>query len=110
MSTTKKLWICLGVLALFSPLGLVIPERFKTGTAWGEWGVEEIERMLGYVPHGLQKLNELWKAPLRNYGLAGLPPGLGYVLSAFLGAGGTILLVWLLGRVLVQRNGKREMN
>lgn len=106
MSTTKKLWIALGVLALLTPLGLFIPEHFKAGVAWGEWGAEEIQTMLGYVPEGLTRLGELWKAPLPDYGLEGFPSGLGYILSAVLGDGGTILLVWVLGKALVRKNGE----
>jgi len=106
MSTDKKLWLGLGVLILLSPLGILIPDHFKAGGAWGEWGAEEIQTMLGYVPEGLKRLGELWKAPLPDYGLAGLPPSLGYILSAVLGAGGTILLVWLLGKALIRKNGE----
>lgn len=106
MSTTKKLWIGLAVLALLTPLGLYIPEHFKAGAAWGEWGVEEIQEMLGYVPEGLNRLADMWKAPLPDYGIEGLPASLVYILSAVIGVAATAFLVWLLGKALVRNNGE----
>ena len=57
MTLTKKLWIGIGVLIVLSPLGLILPDHFKAGSAWGEWGLEEIQKMTGYVPLGFQKLS-----------------------------------------------------
>ena len=57
MKITTKFWIGLGVLAVLSPLGLLLPEHFKAGSAWGEWGIDEIQRLAGYVPVGLEKLS-----------------------------------------------------
>jgi len=64
----KKIWAGIGVMALLSPLGLILPEKFKAGDAWGEWGTDSIKEMIGYVPAGLARLSELWKAPLPDYG------------------------------------------
>ena len=99
------------MLALLSPLGLYLPSLLKAGAAWGEWGVDEVKRAIGYVPAGMEKTAGRWKAPLPNYA----PPGPGastlprrsaaYILSGFLGlalcGGGA----WLLGRWL---SGKRR--
>ena len=71
MTLTGKLWIGIGVLIVLSPLGLIVPDQFKGGSAWGEWGLDEIQKMTGYVPHGFQRLSELWKAPLRDYTFQG---------------------------------------
>lgn len=106
MRTTKKLWLALIVLALLSPLGLVIPKHFKAGAAWGEWGGDEVKTMLGYVPAGLKGLGKFWKAPLAQYGLGGRQNSLFYVLSAVIGVAATALLVWLLGKALVRKNGE----
>jgi len=46
MKGTKRLWWGLILLILISPLGLVLPEVFKSGPAWGEWSLEEIEKTL----------------------------------------------------------------
>ena len=106
MKTTAKLWIGIGILALLSPLGLILPERFKAGDAWGEWGIEAFKEILGYVPAGLRKLSNLWSAPFSDYafnsqqdkGLCQL--SLGYIASAVIGILVTVCAVMLLGRFL----------
>jgi cobalt/nickel transport system permease protein len=97
----RWLWIGLFVLILLSPLGLLAP-----GTAWGEWGTDELTRMgLQSVPVGLEKLSGLWGAPLAAYQAPFLGnANLGYVLSAALGAVVVTVLVWLF--VLVVSGGK----
>lgn len=108
----KKLWLGLGIMALISPLGLILPDKFNAGDAWGEWGTETIKKMLGFVPQGLQRLSEFWSAPLPDYSLGGehaLPAVqfLAYIVSGLVGialTGGAILLIkkFLLNR----KNGK----
>ncbi len=110
MKNTKKLWMGLGLLILLSPLGLILPDHFKAGSAWGEWGTDELQSRVGYVPQGLQKLGEFWKAPLPDYafkgwedkGLARLSTA--YVFSGIVGAALVVLLAWLLGRALARKN------
>ncbi|MGB9700832.1 MAG: PDGLE domain-containing protein [Thermodesulfobacteriota bacterium] len=63
----KKLWLGLVIMALLTPLGLILPELFEAGEAWGEWGIESLEKLLGYIPEGLKKMSELWKAPIPDY-------------------------------------------
>ncbi len=105
----KRLWIAVLVLALLSPLGLLIPALFGAGGAWGEWGLEEIRKMLGFVPEGMRKLGHLWSSPMKDYavpgqsgGIAG--KGLGYLASALVGAAIAAALAFLLARVLGKRN------
>lgn len=38
MMLAKKLWAGIGALIVLSPLGLILPDRFKAGTAWGRLG------------------------------------------------------------------------
>ena len=101
------LWVGLGALVVASPLGLLAP-----GTAWGEWGTEELSKM-GFkaIPAGLEKLSTLWGAPLSGYDLPALGnTNLGYVLSAFLGIGITALVVWLFMLLLTSGAGKKKQN
>jgi len=99
--STGRLWLTLGVLGLLSPLGLYAPEALQAGAAWGEWGLDELAAMLGYVPAGVAHGAGLWAAPLSGYALPGAParPG-GYVLSAFLGMAGCGAAAYALGRWL----------
>jgi len=109
MKIATKLWIALGVLILLSPLGLILPEHFKAGSAWGEWGADEMEKLVGYVPEGLKRLSELWSAPLPDYafkgweeqGLAHL--SFAYIISAIVGSVLVVLIIGLLGKFLAKR-------
>ncbi len=100
----KKMWIGLAVLALLSPVGIILPDKLKAGSAWGEWGTDEIEKMLGYVPHGMKKLAELWHAPMPDYAFKGWDKlGLGmqslaYVVSAALGIAVIVAIIMLVGK------------
>ena len=106
MKTTAKLWIGIGILALLSPLGLILPERFKAGDAWGEWGIEAFKEILGYVPAGLRKLSSLWSAPFSDYAFNGQQDkglcqlGLGYIASAVIGILVIVCVAMLLSRFL----------
>lgn len=98
MKRHTLLWIGLALLAVLSPLGLLAP-----GTAWGEWAAEEFQDMLGYVPQGLERFAEFWRAPLPDYTIPGLGDVPGYILSAVIGMGLVVLATWGLGRVLVRQ-------
>ncbi len=92
----KKLWTGIGIMALISPIGIILPEKFKAGDAWGEWGTDTIKEMLGYVPKGLERLSGLWNPPMPDYGFRGenAAPAVqygAYIVSGILG----IALVWL---------------
>ncbi len=106
----KKLWTGLVVMALLSPIGIFLPKYFDAEDAWGEWSAEKLQELIGYIPAGLGKLADLWKAPMPDYNPAGDGAVLGiqavwYVVSGLLG----ILLVagamYLLARLL-RRHGK----
>jgi cobalt/nickel transport system permease protein len=96
-SKLRKLWIALLVLAVVSPLGLLAP-----GTAWGEWGTEELSK-LGFkaIPEGIARLSGIWGAPLQGYNLPALGnSNLGYILSAFVGILVVSVVAWLFARIL----------
>jgi cobalt/nickel transport system permease protein len=85
-SRAGALYGSLVVLACLSPLGLL-----AAGTAWGEWGAEEIRgvaaggKPLGFVPAGMAH-GFSHRAFLPDYAVSGLPGWLGYLLSAAAGA------------------------
>ena len=111
MKITAKCWIALGVLALLSPLGLILPDHFRAGSAWGEWGADEFQKMVGYVPQGLAKLGDLWKAPMPDYAFKGWEEkglthlSVAYIFSAVLGVALIATLAWLIGRMLAKKDG-----
>ena len=97
--------IALIVIALLTPLGLL-----ASGTAWGEWGGEELQARLGFVPRGLEKLGDFWNHTLfKDYGVAGLnhsfwQQALGYIISAFF----ALLFIGLIGLVFQRFSRKSE--
>ena len=98
-----KLWIlwgALGLAALATPLGLL-----ASGTAWGEWGIEELQNLgLGFIPQGMEKLAGWWPAPLPDYGFPRMGAVIGYIFSAILGIALVGVLFWILGRWLTRKN------
>jgi len=100
----KPLYALIAVLVAASPLGLL-----AAGTAWGEWGADEIKGVvtggapLGFVPAGMLKGS--FEAPLPDYSVAGTPEVVGYLISAVLGAAILVILFKLVGLL---RAGHRE--
>lgn len=88
--STKPIYLLLGALIVLVPLGLI-----AQGTAWGEWGSEEIASQIGYTPSGMANgfnFNSL----LPDYSLNGLPDVLAYYLSAIIGVGILIIMFRLI--------------
>lgn len=108
-SKLKKLWIGIGLLILLTPLGLILPELFRSGGAWGEWGIDELKRIAGYVPLGFKKLSEFWKAPIHDYTFVGWDAGMksymGYIISGVIGVALVVGISILVGRLLARKNG-----
>jgi hypothetical protein len=68
-------------MALLTPLGLL-----ADGTAWGEWGAEDLVDRLGFAPQGIEQAAEWWQALLPDYSIKGLGERTGYILSALVGS------------------------
>ena len=103
---TRKLWLGLVILALLSPVGIIIPDKFQAGAAWGEWGTDEIQKMVGFVPQGMQKVADIWQAPIPDYAFKGWEEkGLGmlsiaYIISAAVGMGIVTAVTMLFGKIV----------
>lgn len=97
----SKLWLGLGVLIILTPLGLL-----ASGTAFGEWGIDQLMDEVGFIPSGLQKMADIWShAPLADYAIAVfdgslLHSALGYILSAVVGTALAAGLMLLFGKVV----------
>ncbi len=104
----RWVWGALAALVLLTPIGLLAP-----GTAWGEWGRQELEQSgLGYIPAGFDRWSNLWSAPMSGYGHSALvDPTIGYVVSAVIGVGVVLGAIFGLGWVferLSNRSSSRE--
>lgn len=109
MKITTKFWIGIAVLIILSPLGLILPEHFKAGSAWGEWGADEMQKLVGYIPKGLTKLTSLWSAPIPDYAFKGWEEkglsrlSFAYTISAVLGVIITMLVVLAIAKILAKK-------
>ncbi|MGE5189855.1 MAG: PDGLE domain-containing protein [Gemmatimonadota bacterium] len=112
MKEYRPLLVALAVMALLTPAGIYLPEILKAGGAWGEWGVHEVAKMIGYAPREMERSAAGWNAPLPDYSLPGrrdAPPGrrsLSYVLSAFVGVAACGAVAYLVSRRLASKGGK----
>jgi len=112
MTTVKKLWIGIGILVILSPLGVIVPKWFGAGGAWGEWGLDQIEKAVGFVPQGMKRSAETWKAPLPDYAVPGQSKGMpgesvGYIAAGVIGIVITAAVMYLLSKILARKNGDR---
>jgi hypothetical protein len=108
LSTVHKLWIAIGILVLLSPLGVLIPKWLGAGGAWGEWGTDEIKAITGYLPAGMKRLAERWKAPLPDYAMPGQDNGmvgqsLGYIVAGIVGIAFTAGAMYSLTKLLTRK-------
>ena len=106
----RKLWIGLLIMALLTPLGILLPKKFNAEEAWGEWGTDKLGQLIGYVPEGLKKLAGLWKAPVPDYNLGGEGASftvevISYVVSGLLGIATCTLVAFVVSR-FIRKHGK----
>ena len=99
-TNNKALYILLGVLVVLTPLGLL-----AEGTAWGEWGVDEIHEVtskgvqLGYTPAGMTK-GFSWESIMPDYTIGTLPDILAYILSAVIGTAILVIVFRLIAAAM----------
>lgn len=103
-SGTGPIYSLLAIMIMLTPLGLL-----ATGTAWGEWGADEISEVtsagssLGYTPRGMKE-GFSFEAIMPDYTAGGMPETLAYVLSAV--AGVAILIIVF--KLLFKTNNKNK--
>lgn len=94
----KPLYAVIGILVLATPLGLL-----ASGTAWGEWGTEEIQELIGFVPKGMEngfQFNSL----IPDYNLGNVAEYIGYIISAALG----VIIIFIIFKILSKINLRKE--
>jgi hypothetical protein len=99
----KMLMIGMIVLIVLVPIGLL-----ASGTAFGEWGTNEIQEAVGYIPAGLSRLSTLWQAPLADYALPGqgdtlLSQAPGYYISAIIGVAIAGAIMYMIAKLLIKK-------
>lgn len=94
----KPLYGLLAIMVVLSPLGLL-----ASGTAWGEWGAEEIKSITGFVPRAMEK-GFNFKALMQDYGVAGINSVSGYIISAIAG----MLVLLIVFRIIGSKNESKS--
>ncbi len=97
-------------LCLITPIGILVPAFFNTGDAWGEWSAQTVRELVGYVPSGLAKYSDVWKAPLSDYTLDKKDKSMVhksgyYLVSGIIGATVTFLVMLAISKIII-KNGK----
>lgn len=90
-TSRRPLYGLLIAMILLSPIGLL-----ATGTAWGEWGSDQIKDVAGYVPTAFQngfKFNAL----MPDYSVVGINEKIGYIISAVAGVALILILFKIIG-------------
>lgn len=88
----KPLYALIIAMICLTPLGLL-----ASGTAWGEWGADEINgvisggKPLGFAPKGM-KSGFSFNAIMPDYSVKGIPEIAGYIISAIFGAAVVIII------------------
>jgi cobalt/nickel transport protein len=103
----KKTYIIALIIILLTPLGLL-----ASGSAWGEWSLDEVKEMIGYVPEGMSKFAELVKGILPDYSIPGFDANffqqaIGYIFSAVIGIIAIFITFAILGK-LIERSQKKN--
>jgi hypothetical protein len=106
----KRITITLVILIVISPAGILLPMFFNAGEAWGEWSARTVKGLIGYIPEGLARYTDVWKAPLSGYSLNSHDPSIArqsvyYLLSGLIGAAITVGVMYLISKIII-RNGK----
>jgi cobalt/nickel transport system permease protein len=104
----KAVYGFVAALICLAPIGLL-----AAGTAWGEWGADEIGKSisggkaLGYVPDGMIKGFD-FKALIPDYTVSGLPDAVAYIFSAAAGTAVLIILFKVIGSLRKGKTGERN--
>lgn len=104
---TPPVYALIAVLICLSPLGLL-----ASGTAWGEWGANEIKDVisggssLGFVPSGMSK-GFSFSSLMPDYTASGIPDFAGYILSAIIGVSILIIVFKLIALAKCKYNKGR---
>ncbi|MGY0372774.1 cobalt transporter CbiM [Clostridium sp. JNZ J1-5] len=97
-SSHKSVYALILALIAFVPLGLL-----ASGTAWGEWGSEEIKELTGFIPKGMKE-GFSFESLMPDYSIAGLSERTGYILSAIIG----VILILVVIKLFTMKKIKKN--
>ena len=68
-----------------------------------------MQKLVGYIPRGLEKLSSLWNAPIPDYAFKGweekgLPSlSFAYIISAVIGIAIIVAVILIIGKILTKK-------
>jgi cobalt/nickel transport protein len=103
----KKILTILLILCLITPVGILLPMFFNAGDAWGEWSAQTVKELVGYIPQGLSKYSDVWKAPLPDYTInikdtSVIHKSGFYIVSGIIGSTVTYVVMLLISKLIVR--------
>lgn len=98
----KPFIICIIAMVVLTPIGLL-----ATGTAWGEWGINEFKEKIGYIPQGFAKFSDIWRALMPDYSIPGLEgsflkSSIGYIASAIVGIILMSIVIFITAKLVIK--------
>lgn len=87
LNKLKPLFKLLAAFIILSPLGLL-----ASGTAWGEWGGEELQKSLGFLPKGIET-GFSFKTLFSSYDTLAGAQMLSYITSAIIGVAVIFIII-----------------
>ena len=108
MKRYKKYSIFIGILIVLCPIGIILPDYFKAGSAWGEWSVESVKQQTGHEPAGMKKTAAIYTAPIQEYSLGKEDDplskrSLNYILSGLIGTGIIVIITFGISKFMPQK-------
>lgn len=105
----KKLLAGLVVMAFISPIGIILPEKFRAVDAWGEWSAETLKYLIGYTPKCLGRTADIWRAPIPDYSLGGEGASFAvhawsYIVSGIIGILLASLIIYVLAALFLKKS------
>jgi len=89
----KSLYGLLITMIVLCPLGLL-----ASGTAWGEWGADEIKEIAGFVPEAIEN-GFSFNSIMPDYTIGGMNEIIAYILSAVAGVAIILILFKIINSV-----------
>ncbi|MBC7765723.1 MAG: cobalt transporter CbiM [Hyphomonadaceae bacterium] len=91
-------------MVILTPIGLI-----ATGTAWGEWGGDELKEKIGFIPKGFEKASAIWQAWMPDYAIpylegSFLHSSVGYIVSAVVGILCIAIVTYITSKIVVREH------
>ncbi len=92
----KRAWLVVILLIALVPIGLI-----TDNPAWGEWDIDKLEKMVGFIPKGIKDSHQ-YSGIFSDYTVSGFGSISGYYISAIVGVT-LLLLIYSLLHYMVKR-------